>query len=133
MNTNRIKINSIKVCRKRKEILVKYRLSNKTVPEVEARKYEGVSVRVQISHATIKLTLLEKPGGFVMRTLNRASRKAMSVAYQSLACPIMEYGAAYWYSYLLTRTRSLERIQRTAAKFVNMKTNTGIGVGSTRN
>jgi hypothetical protein len=55
-----------------------------------------------------------------MRVLKKGNRNTKSLAYMSLVCPILEYGAACWDPYREGQINALDHVQRKAAKFANL-------------
>jgi len=55
---------------------------------------------------------------FVMRVLKKGNRNTKCLAYTSLVCPILEYGAACW-DPCRGQINALDRVQMKAAQFAN--------------
>jgi len=56
---------------------------------------------------------------FVMRVLKRGNRNTKSLAYTSLARPILEYGSACWDPCTEGQINVLDRVQKKASQFTN--------------
>jgi hypothetical protein len=54
---------------------------------------------------------------FTMRILKKGNSNTKSLAYMSLARPILEYGAACWDPYREGQITALDRVQKKEAKF----------------
>jgi hypothetical protein len=54
-----------------------------------------------------------------MHIVKRGNKNTKSLAYTSLVCPILEYGAACWDPYRECQIRALDPVQNKAAKFVH--------------
>ena len=52
-----------------------------------------------------------------MRILKKGNSNTTSLAYVSLAGPILEYGAACWDPYRKGQISAIDRLQKRAAKF----------------
>jgi hypothetical protein len=56
---------------------------------------------------------------FIMRILKKGNSNTKSLAYMSLVCPILEYGAVYCDPYREGQIIVLDRVQKKAAKFAH--------------
>ena len=55
--------------------------------------------------------------GVIRRNLNKCPAHIKSIAYTTLVRPILEYASASWDPHCLKQVKTLERIQRQAARF----------------
>ena len=56
--------------------------------------------------------------GFLWRNLALAHQHTKEVAYQTLVRPQLEYAAPIWHPYNETETKKVEKVQKTAARWV---------------
>jgi hypothetical protein len=56
---------------------------------------------------------------FVMRIVKKGNKNTKSLAYTSLVCPVLEYGAAYWDPYRECHISALDRVQNKGDKFAH--------------
>ena len=56
--------------------------------------------------------------GFIKRNLKEATKTTKAMAFQTLVRPQLEYCAAVWSPYQQNHIRTLEMVQRRAARFV---------------
>ena len=56
---------------------------------------------------------------FVMCVLKTVNRNTKSLAYTSLVCPVLEYGAACWDPCTEGQINALDQVQMKAAQFIN--------------
>ena len=56
--------------------------------------------------------------GFLRRNLALAPQHTKEVAYQTLVRPQLEYAAPIWHPYNETETKKVEKVQKTAARWV---------------
>jgi len=56
---------------------------------------------------------------FTMRILKKDNSNTKSLAYMSLVCPILEYGAACWDPYREGQIIALDRVQKKPAKLAH--------------
>ena len=54
---------------------------------------------------------------FIMRIFRKGISSTKNLAYTTLVCPILEYGAACWDPYREGQVLALDRVQKKAAKF----------------
>jgi hypothetical protein len=69
----------------------------------------------------IHMTKAWKALHFTMQILKKGNSNTKSLAYMSLVCPILEYGAACGYLYREGQINALDRVQEKAAKFAHHK------------
>jgi hypothetical protein len=56
---------------------------------------------------------------FLMHILKNGNKNMKSLAYTSLVCLILEYGAAHWNLYLECQISALDCMQKKVAKFAH--------------
>ena len=86
--------------------------------------YNNILYAYQIQgngHTTIQTkaasTKAQQTLGVIRRNLNKCPTHIKAVAYTSLVRPILEYASAAWDPHSQNNIKSLERIQRQAARF----------------
>ena len=98
------------------------KLSNDAIPRADKYKYLGVTITKDLrwnTHCQLILNKANKTLGLLRRTLSPCSNEVKSKAYMSLVRPQLEYGAEAWNPYTSGAAEGLERVQKTAARFVN--------------
>ena len=111
----------IRISGRKKTIDTSYTLHGHTLEVVQSGKYLGVTVNnrlswdehVQNTSGKGFITL-----GFLRRNLGRSTPKVKATAYTALVRPILEYASTVWNPHHMTSIRSLEGVQRRAARFV---------------
>ena len=99
----------------------KYKLCGLTLETVDSHPYLGVHLQndmkwdTQVSHATSKASRIL---GLIKRNLYHCSEQLKTTAYTCLVRPLLEYGSTSWDPYTKAHCYQLERIQRSAARFV---------------
>ena len=99
-------------------------LCGQTLTSVNSHCY----LRIHLSN-TLNWTTQTKPAstkaqqilGVIRRNLNKCPTHIKAVAYTSLVRPILEYASAAWDPHSQNNIKSLERIQRQAARFCKNK------------
>ena len=112
---------SLTITRKRTPIQHNYKIANETIPRADKYKYLGVTITKDLRWNTHCQLILKanKTLGLLRRTLSPCSKEVKSKAYMSLVRPQLEYGAEAWNPYTSGAAEGVERVQKTAARFVN--------------
>ena len=98
-----------------------YQLCNQTLSVVKSQPYLGVHLQdnlgwsIHIGHVTSKASRML---GVVRRNLHNCPESVKETAYFSLVRPHTEYASAVWDPYQKNDKKRVERIQRSAARFV---------------
>ena len=98
-----------------------YRLCNQRLEVVKSHPYLGVHLqdnldwRAQVGHATAKANRML---GVLRRNLYACPEELKVTAYRGLVRPHLEYAAAAWDPYKVGHVTNLEKVQRSAARFV---------------
>ncbi|XP_072017777.1 uncharacterized protein [Amphiura filiformis] len=98
-----------------------YKLSNQTLAVVKSHPYLGIHLQddlgwnTQIGSATSKASRML---GVVRRNLGNCPEKLKETAYLSLVRPHVEYGSVIWDPHQKNNKAKVEKIQRSAARFV---------------
>ncbi|XP_072042428.1 uncharacterized protein [Amphiura filiformis] len=101
----------------------KYKLSGQTLSleVVNSHPYLGIQLQddmkwdTQVVHSTAKASRIL---GLIKRNLYYCSEQLKSIAFTSLVRPHTEYGAVSWDPHTKGHCKQLDRIQRSAARFV---------------
>ncbi len=121
MILNPCKCKFIRFARSRKTDDVKYKLGNQDIPRTKCCKYLGIVLNEDLGwaeHVNYVVKKAWKALHFVIRVLRKGSGKSRELGYTSLVRPILEYGSICWDPYRLGQIKSLEKVQKYAAKFV---------------
>ena len=113
---------SLTITRKGTPIQHNYKLSNETIPRADKYKYLGVTITKDLrwnTHCQLILNKANKTLGLLRRTQSPCSKEVKSKAYMSLVRSQLEYSAEAWNPYTSGAAEGLERVQKTAARFVN--------------
>ena len=110
----------IRITRSRAPITTKYFLHNNQLEVVTSTKYLGVTISQDLSwnkHISNVASKANKTLGLVKRNIKISSPSIKELAFNSLVRPITEYSAAVWDPYTQANIRSLEKVQRRAARW----------------
>ena len=98
-----------------------YSLVQQTLEQVESAKYLGITITDNLEwgqHVSEISSKATKTLGFLRRNLALAPQHTKEVAYQTLVYPQLEYAAPIWHPYNETETKNVEKVQKTAARWV---------------
>jgi hypothetical protein len=96
-----------------------YSITGTLIPEASSCKYLGIMIRSDLSWSDQVNYTVKRPGKalhFTMRILKKGNSNTKSLAYMSLAHPILEYGAACWDPYREGQISTRDRMQTKVAK-----------------
>ena len=98
MRINPSKSKAVRFTRVRSKDPLNYSLMDTLIPEASSCKYLGIILRSDLSWADqVNYTVKNAwKAHFTMRILKKGNSNTTSLAYVSLAGPILEYGAVYW-------------------------------------
>jgi hypothetical protein len=99
-----------------------YTLRDQRIPEESSCKYLGIIIRSDLSWADQVNHMVQKAWRalhFVMHVVKKGNNNTKNIAYKSLVCPILEYGAACWDPYRECQINALDHVQNKAAKFAH--------------
>jgi hypothetical protein len=126
---NEIKINpskskAVHFTRARVKDPLNYSIMGTLIPEASSCKYLGIILRSDLSwvdQVNYAVKKAWKALHFTMQILKKGNSNTKSLAYMSLECLILEYGAPCWDPYRKGQINSLDRVQKKAAKFAHHK------------
>ena len=123
MKFNVAKCHSMRVTRHlpSNQIHFNYLLVQQTLEQVESAKYLGITITDNLEwgqHVSEISPKATKTLGFLRRNLALAPQHTKDVAYQTLVHPQLEYAAPIWHPYNETETKNVEKVQKTAARWV---------------
>ena len=110
----------IHVTNRRNTINHQYTLHGHTLEAVNSSKYLGVTINNHLKwddHIGNVRSKASKTLGFLQRNLKGCKQSVKATAYTTMVRPTLEYAATVWDPYHQTHIRSLESVQRRAARF----------------
>ena len=123
MKFNVAKCHSMRVTRHlpSNQIHFNYSLHQQTLEQIESAKYLGITITDNLEwgqHVSEISSKATKTLGFLRRNLALAPQHTKEIAYQTLVRPQLEYAAPIWHPYNETETKKVEKVQKTAARWV---------------
>ena len=97
-----------------------YTFCGQTLTSVDSNCYLGIHLSNTLNwtaQTKAASTIAQQTLGVVRRNLNKCPTHIKAVAYTSLVRPILEYASAAWDPHSQNNIKTLERIQRQAARF----------------
>ena len=97
-------------------------LCDQQLNPVDSNPYLGVEISRTLSwnlHIDNTVRKANSVIGLVKRNLYAASKETKILAYQSIVRPMLEYAASIWDPYTQKNKTKLEKVQRSAARFVS--------------
>ena len=98
----------------------RYTFCGQTLTSVDSHCYFGIHLSNTLNwtaQTKAASTKAQQTPGVIRRNLNRCPTHIKAVAYKSLVRPILEYASAAWDPHSQNNIKTLERIQRQAARF----------------
>jgi len=98
-----------------------YMLRDQLILEASSCKYLGIILHRDLSwadHVNYTVKKAWKALHFIMCILKKGNSSIKNLAYMTLVCPILEYGAVCWDPYSEEQIHALNRVQKKVAKFV---------------
>ena len=111
----------IHISNKRQPRKTGYTLHGHTLEEVDSAKYLGVTIHHKLrwnEHISNISTKANRTLGFIKRNLHGCKPQIKSMAYQTMVRPTLEYASTVWDPHHQVLIKTLEGIQRRAARFV---------------
>jgi hypothetical protein len=99
-----------------------YSLANTLIPEASGCKYLEIILSSDLSWADQVNYAVKKAWRalhFIMQILKKGNSNTKTLAYMSLVCLILEYGAACWDPYREGQIIALDRVRKKATKFAH--------------
>ena len=115
------KCNLLQITNKRNPIDFIYNIHNTPLQKVDSAKYLGVVVDSKLNwkpHYSHLISNCKKTLSFIRRNLPKAPRFVKSRCYTTLVRPKAEYASSVWDPYQKLYIDRIERIQKSAARFV---------------
>ena len=100
-----------------------YTFCGQTLTSVDSHCYIGIHLSNTLhwsAQTKVASTKAQQKLGVIKRNLNKCSTHIKAVAYTSLVRPILEYASAAWDPHSQNNIKTLERIQRQAARFAQI-------------
>ena len=97
-----------------------YTFCGQQLKSVQSHCYLGVQISNTLSWTAQCNTVAKKAQqtlGVISRTLNKCPTHIKSITYTTVVRPILEYASVSWNPHCLKHIKTLERIQRRAARF----------------
>ena len=119
MNFNTSQCHLLTITHKPKPSEFTYTISNQPISRVNSHPYLGVTIDAKLSwskHYTRHIIQICQ--GLLKRTLYPAKLKVREAAYNMLVRPKLEYGSIAWSPHTQNNIDTLEKIHRSAARFV---------------
>ena len=121
MRFNTSKCNILRLSRSRKPHSRMYSLSDEILQLVDDTKYLGVNINKELSWSPHVENVAHKTTNtlaFLRRNLQQCPARLKEQAYASLVRSVLEYAAPIWDPYKVGDIATLEKVQRSAARFV---------------
>ena len=119
MSFNPSKCNIIHISRKRKTLITDYHIKGEKLEPVEMATYLGINITKDLTwHNQIAKSVSKgnRALGFIRRNISTSSILTKTRAYQTLVRPTVEYAATVWDPHQQHLIKSLEMVQRRAAR-----------------
>ena len=98
-----------------------YQISGQQVARASSHPYLGVAIDSKISWSPHVKEITAKASrllGLLRRTLNACDPSVKETAFKTLVRPRLEYGSTAWNPHTTSHVEQLEKVQRSAARFV---------------
>ena len=121
MNFNTSKCHLLSITHKHKPSEFTYTIENQPVSRVYPHPYLGVTIDAKLfwtKHIQNTASKSVKTLGLLKRTIYPAKPKVKEAAYNMLVRPKLEYGAIAWNTHIQNNIDTLEKMHRSAARFV---------------
>ena len=112
---------TLSVTRKREKIVPSYHLHGHNLQNVSTAKYLGVNIQDNLNwglHIDTITNKANKTLGFLRRNLKIGNKKTKETAYKAFVRPILEYSATVWDPHSANNIKTIEKVQRRAARWV---------------
>ena len=118
------KCSTLSATRSRQKLEPSYQLHGQQLENVPTIKYLGVEIKENLkwsNHITSITNKANKTLGFVRRNLKVGNKRAKETAYNALIRPKLEYAASVWDPHTQADMKTLEKVQRRAARWVTSR------------
>ena len=115
------KCQHISFTRKRHPADNTYSLHNTDIPKSDSVKYLGVTLDTKLNWKQHIENIINKGNstlGFIRRNVTTTSNDVKCTAYKQIVRPTLEYAAGAWDSLTKTQEKTLEAVQRRAARLI---------------
>ena len=112
----------LSITRKRSPSIYEYHLDTDALPRANNYKYLGVTITTDLRWNLHCQNIRHKASrtlGLIRRTLSPCSKEVKARAYTALVRPQLEYASEAWNPHTVTSVKSLEQVQRSAARCVH--------------
>ena len=125
-NTWQMKFNPSKcvhlaLTRKKSHIKFHYEIHSQQIQQTKSAKYLGVVIDDHLTwkeHVNVTCSKAINAKAFLQRNLYHCPASLKSTCYTSMVRPILEYAATVWSPHLQYQKQQIEKVQRSAARFV---------------
>lgn len=121
MTVNKEKTVLLRITNRKTKSLFTYNLGNSALVEVSSIKYLGVTMDSNMKwnlHLDKIYSSAQRKLGFLRRNFRYATVDAKLLAYKTLVRPLLEYGCVIWDPYQTNQIQRLEKIQKSAARYI---------------
>jgi hypothetical protein len=121
MEFNADKCEVLRITRKKSPIIYPYKLHNVELKTTSAAKYLGVTISKDLNWSQHIENISAKASSslrFIQRNIKTNNRKVKEVAFNTYVRPQLEYCSSVWHPWQKNLTYKIERVQRSAARYV---------------
>ena len=111
----------LRITNKRKPIPASYTIHNKTLNETNQAKYLGVIIDSKLQWNYQNKYVCKKTNnalGFLRRNTSSLPKTVKENCYKTLVKPVIEYGCSVWDPHTKDQISNLDKIQKSAARYV---------------
>ena len=121
MRFNASKCEVIRIHRSKRPLDHFYTIGGQVLQEVDSCKYLGVNINNKLDWSTHIHAITSRANrtlGFLRRNLSECPQELKALSYVTLVRSVLEYACQAWDPYTKKDTDCLEKVQRSAARFV---------------
>ena len=115
------KCNVLRITRKRNKTIFPYTLHDHILEEVSSAKYLGITISDDMSwnkHIEKTASKANCKLGFLRRNVKTRDQWLKEKAYKTIVRPTLEYCSSVWDPYYQQQYKTVEKVQRRAARWV---------------
>ena len=115
------KCNVLRITRKRNKTIFPYTLHDHILEEVSSAKYLGITISYDMSwkkHMKKTASKANSKLGFLRRNVKTRDQSLKEKAYKTIVRPTLEYCSTVWDPYHQQQYKTVEKVQRRAARWV---------------